>query len=68
MYIHSAQKIRKFGQKVGTMYDQLNGPFGNRTDLDKVFSNFLSACISDYTLILQEFQKNMEVQILAGNY
>ena len=50
------------------MHDQLNGPFGNQIILDKVFSNYLSACVIDYTLIVQEFSKNMEVQILAANY
>ena len=48
------------------MHDQLNGPFGDRIILDKVFSNYLSACIIDYTLIVQEWKKkNMEVQIWA---
>ena len=35
--------------------------------LDKVSSNYLSACIIDYTLIVEEFLKNKEVHILAGN-
>ena len=35
------------------MHDQLNGPFGNRIVLDKVFSNYLSVCIMDYSLMVQ---------------
>lgn len=46
----------------------VEGPFGNATVLDKVFSNYLSACVINYKLIVQEFLQNMEVQILAGNY
>ena len=68
LYIRCAQKIRKFGQQVVIMLDQLNGSFENQIVLDKVFSSYLSACIIDYTLIVQEFWTKVEVQILAGNY
>ena len=55
LYIRCAQKIRKFGQQVVIMHDQLNGPFGNGIVLDKVSSNYLRACIINITLTVQEF-------------
>ena len=33
----------------------IEGPFGNATVLDKVFSNYLRACVINYKLIVQEF-------------
>ena len=37
------------------MHDQLNSPIENRVVLNKEFSNYLSACITDYTSIVLEF-------------
>ena len=47
--------IHKFGLQVTIMHDQLNGPFGNQIVLNKVLPNYLSACIIDYILFVQEF-------------
>ena len=57
--LHS--KIRKFGQQVAIMHDLLNGRFGNRIVLDKVSLSYLSACIIEFTLIVQEFSKKIGV-------
>ena len=38
------KRFVNFGQKVAIMHDQLNGPFGNRIVLDKVFLSYLTSC------------------------
>ena len=62
MYIRYAQNIRKFGQQVSIMHNQLNDPFGNRTITtvsNGVFLNYLSAWIIDYKLIVKRiFEKH----------
>ena len=55
LYVLYGQMIHKFGLQVTIMHDQLNGPFGNQIVLNKVLPNYLSACIIDYILFVQEF-------------